>query len=145
MNIRVKRVNKEAKLPTRGTSNSAGYDVYAVSEKVRMELTGPVVEYDTGLSFEVPDGYYLDVRSRSSVTTKTTLLLGNGSGVLDSDYRGTLKFQFRQINPVAGKKYKIGDRIGQVILKKYEEMEFTEVEELSDTARGQGGFGSTGV
>lgn len=144
MNINVKKLNKEAKMPTRATDGSAGYDVYAVSEKLKMEITGPIVEYDTGLAFEIPKGYYLDVRPRSSVTTKTTLMLGNGCGVLDSDYRGPLKFQFRQINPAAGKKYKVGDRIGQIILKKYEDIEIVEVQELSETNRGDGGFGSTG-
>lgn len=144
MEIKIKKLNEEAKMPTRATDGSAAYDVYAVSEKVKMEPTGPIVEYDTGLAFEVPKGYYIDVRSRSSITTKTTLMLGNGCGVLDSDYRGPLKFQFRQVNPVAGKKYKVGDRIGQIMIKKYEDVDFTEVEELSKTKRGEGGFGSTG-
>jgi len=144
MNIKIKKLNDNAKLPTRATDGSAGYDVYAVDETVNISLTGPIVEYDTGLAFEIPQGFYLDIRPRSSVTTKTTLMLGNGCGVLDSDYRGSLKFQFRQVSPVAGKKYAIGDRIGQILLKKYEDIEFVEVEDLSDTERGDGGFGSSG-
>lgn len=145
MQIKVKKLNPEAKLPTRATDGSAGYDVYAVSETLHMGITGPTVEYDTGLAFEVPKGYYIDVRARSSITTTTTLMLGNGCGVLDSDYRGPLKFQFRQINPAIGKKYKVGDRIGQVVIKKYEDVDFVESVELTDTTRGTGGFGSTGA
>ena len=73
------------------------------------------------------------------------MILGNGAGVIDSDYRGTVKFQFRNTNPVLGKKYKVGERIGQIVIKKYEDAEFEEVTELSDTARGEGCFGSTGT
>jgi len=142
--VKVKKVLPNAQLPVKGSNGAAAYDVFAAKETLFNELTGPVVEYDTGLAFEIPPGYYIDARARSGVTTKTTLTLGNGCGVIDSDYRGTVKFQFRNINPVLGKKYKVGDRIGQIIIKKYEDVTFEEVTELSDTDRGEGGFGSTG-
>lgn len=143
MKVNIVKKSDNAKLPTRGSEGAAGYDVYAATEKIMPSPTGLIVEYDTGLAFELPKGYYMDVRPRSGVTTKTSLILGNGCGVLDSDYRGTLKFQFRDTNPGNGRKYQIGDRIGQILIKKYEDVDFTEVETLTDTERGEGGFGST--
>jgi dUTP pyrophosphatase len=144
MEIKVKKLNKEAKLPFKATDGSAGFDLFAVTEKVRMELTGPVVEYDTGLSFEVPKGHVGLLFPRSSVTTKTTLMLGCSIGVLDSDFRGSVKFQFRQVNPAARKIYNVGDRIGQIVVLPIPTLNFVEVDELSDTIRGESGFGSTG-
>ena len=92
MNIKIKKVLPNAQLPVKGSDGAAAYDVFAAKETFLQELTGPVVEYDTGLAFEIPKGYYIDARPRSGITTKTTLLLGNGCGVIDSDYRGTVKF-----------------------------------------------------
>lgn len=144
MKVKVKKLHENAKIE-KATDGSAGYDVYATEDADMKLLPGGVIfEYDTGLAFEVPEGYYLDARSRSSITTKTRLALGNGAGVIDSDYRGPVKFQFRSVNEV-GKLYKKGDRIGQLILKKYETMDIEYVNELSKTERGTGGFGSSGV
>lgn len=145
VDIKVKKVLPNAQMPVRGSDGAAAYDVFAAKETFLNEIGGPIVEYDTGLAFEIPRGYYIDVRPRSGITTKTTLMLGNGAGVVDSDYRGTVKFQFRNIAPQMGKKYKVGDRIGQIIFKKYEEVDFEEVTELSETKRSEGGFGSTGA
>lgn len=144
LEVKIKKVLPNAQLPVQATTGAAAYDVFAATETIRNEKTGPIVEYDTGIAVEIPPGYYIDARPRSGITTKTTLMLGNGAGIIDSDYRGTIKFQFRQINPVFGVKYKVGDRIGQLIFKKYENVKFVEVEELSETERGQGGMGSTG-
>ena len=123
---------------------AAGFDLVAAAEQFRPELTGPIFEYDTGLAFEIPEGHVGLVFPRSSVTTKTTLLLGNGVGVIDSDYRGTIKFQYRNMPGSAGKKFSVGDRIGQIIILPIPAVKFEEASELSDTARGEGGFGSTG-
>jgi dUTP pyrophosphatase len=144
MEIKIKKLHEDAKLPIRATDGSAGYDLSAVSEKLKATLTGPLAEYDTGLSFEIPKGHVGLLFPRSSITTKTTLMLGNAVGVLDSDYRGSVKFQFRQVNPAAGRKYKIGDRIGQIVILPIPSLDFIEVDELSDTGRGDGGMGSTG-
>jgi dUTP pyrophosphatase len=144
MEIKIKKLHEDAKLPIRATDGSAGYDLSAVSEKLKATLTGPLAEYDTGLSFEIPKGHVGLLFPRSSITTKTTLMLGNAVGVLDSDYRGSVKFQFRQVNPAAGRKYKIGDRIGQIVILPVPSLDFIEVDELSDTGRGDGGMGSTG-
>ena len=140
--IKVKKLSDNAVMPIRATSGAGGYDLTAATETVRNELTGPVVEYDTQLCFEIPAGHIGLVLPRSSVTTKTTLVLGNSIGLIDSDYRGSVKFQFRNVNS-AGKKYKVGDRIGQIVILPIPAVTFVEVEELSETERGTGGFGST--
>lgn len=140
--VKVKKVLPNAVMPVRSSDEAAGYDLTAATEKFRPELTGPVWEYDTGLAFEIPPGYVGLVFPRSSITTKTTMLLGNSVGVIDSDYRGTVKFQFRPIQP--GKKYNVGDRIGQIIIMPVPLVAFDEVDELNDSKRGEGGFGSTG-
>lgn len=144
VNVRVKKTLPNAVLPIAGTKGAAGFDLTAATETFKPELTGPIFEYDTGLSFEIPPGYVGLVFPRSSITTKSTLMLGNAVGVIDSDYRGTVKFQFRNVNNMAGKKYKVGDRIGQIIIMPYPAVNFEEVSELSNTDRGEGGFGSTG-
>lgn len=145
VNVKVKKTLDNAVMPIAGTAGAAGFDLTAATEQVRNELTGPMVEYDTGLSFEIPEGHVGLIFPRSSITTKTTLSLGNCVGVIDSDYRGSVKFQFRQVNPIAGKKYKVGDRIGQIIIVPYPKVAFQEVTELSNSERGTGGFGSTGA
>jgi len=145
VNVKVKKILENAVLPIKGSEGAAGFDLTAAQETFKAELTGPMFEYDTGLSFEIPEGYVGLVFPRSSITTKTTLLLGNGVGVIDSDYRGTVKFQYRNITPGAGKKYKIGDRVGQIIILPIPSVSFEEVTDLSDSKRGAGGFGSSGV
>jgi dUTP pyrophosphatase len=143
MNVKVKKVLENAVLPIRGSDGAAGFDLTAATEVFKPEKTGPIFEYDTGLAFEIPKGYVGLVFPRSSVTTKTTLSLGNAVGVIDSDYRGTVKFQYRN-NHIPGKKYNVGDRIGQIIILPIPTVNFEEVSELNDTKRGEQGFGSTG-
>lgn len=145
MKIKFKKTSDLAKDPVHGSEGAAGYDLIAATEQVKLELTGPIVEYDTHLSFEIPNGYVGIVTPRSSITTKTTLMLGNGVGIIDSDYRGTVKFQYRQISNIAGKKYKVGERIGQIVIVPITPVQFEEAKELSDTKRGTNGFGSSGV
>lgn len=145
INVKVKKVLPNAVMPIRGSLGAAGFDLTAATEKFRPELTGPIWEYDTGLAFDIPPGHVGLVFPRSSITTKTTLSLGNAVGVIDSDYRGTVKFQFRNVGVAGGKKYNVGDRIGQIIIIPIPEVVFEEVQELEDSNRGTGGFGSTGV
>lgn len=145
LNVKVKKVLSNAQLPVKGSEGAAAYDVFAATETFKAERTGPIFEYDTGLSFEIPSGVGMFILPRSGITTKTTMILGNSIGLLDSDYRGTLKFQFRNVNPGMGKKYNVGDRIGQIVILPVPEINFQEVSELSDTKRGEGGFGSSGV
>ena len=143
LNVKVKKTSDKAVLPIRGSEGAAGFDLTAATETFRAELSGPIFEYDTHLAFEIPKGHVGLVFPRSSITTKTSLTLGNSVGVIDSDYRGTIKFQFRTTPP--GKKYSVGDRIGQIIIIPIPAVTFEEVSELDDTKRGEGSFGSTGV
>lgn len=142
MKIKVKKIHPEAKLPTRGSAEAAGYDLHAVS----MVDMGVMVSYDTGLAVEIPKGYVGLIFPRSGIYKKA-LTLANSVGVIDSDYRGEIKFNFRKdllknfSNPDV---YGLGDRIGQLVIIKHEELDFEEVDMLSSTDRGDKGFGSTG-
>lgn len=138
------KLEKDAVMPKYESDGAACFDLVAASEEIVLDSTGSKVVYDTGLSFEIPKGYVGLVFPRSSVATKTTLSLGNGVGVIDSDYRGTVKFVYRNINLAMGKKYKKGDRVGQMMILPIPAVELVTAKELSDTDRGEGGFGSTG-
>lgn len=144
MQVKVKKLNDSAVIPKYATDGSAGLDLTAVSEKAVFENGIAYVEYGTGLSFEVPPGHCALLLPRSSVTSNTTLVLGNSVGLLDADFRGEVKFRFKNLLPSGNKKYKIGERIGQILVVPYPKIELVETEELSDTERSTGGWGSTG-
>lgn len=143
MQVKIKKVHNNAVIPEYQSTGAACFDLVATTKEMKLLPVGPVIEYDTGLAFEIPKGYVGLVFPRSSITTKTTLGLGNSVGVIDSDYRGTVKFQFKKTNEVVLKDYNIGDRIGQMMIIPIPKIELVEVFELSDTERGEGGFGST--
>lgn len=136
MQIKIKRLHPDAKIPSYSKAGDAGMDVYAVSKQEKDKF----IEYGTGLAFEIPKGFVCLVFPRSSLSNKD-LILANHVGVLDSGYRGELIFKFRKIGEEV---YEIGDRIGQIIILPYPEIEFKESDELSETERGNNGFGSTG-
>jgi dUTP pyrophosphatase len=136
LNIKIKKLVPEAVIPAYTKVGDAGMDVYAISKYE----TNKFVEYGTGLAFEVPEGYVLLVFARSSVSN-TNLILANSVGVLDSGYRGELKLRFRKIGT---EDYQLGERVGQIIVLPYPQVNFEEVTELSNTERGVGGFGSSG-
>lgn len=137
---------KLTSLPKYQTEGAACFDLVAAKESVLPidPFVGPLVEYDTGLQFEIPKGHVGLIFPRSSITTSTSLVLGNGVGVIDSDYRGTIKFQYRNINQSMGKKYKVGDRIGQMMILPIPMVNIVGDTVLSETDRGEEGFGSTG-
>jgi dUTP pyrophosphatase len=143
MNINFKKIKENAVTPKYATVGDAGVDLVAVSKHTdMMNLT---VTYDTGLAVEIPEGYVGLVFPRSSVR-KYDLQLSNSVGVIDSGYRGTIQFTFRILDSISSPKmYEIGDRIGQLIILPYPIVNFMEVDELSDTIRGEGGFGSSGA
>lgn len=141
--IKFKKIHPEAKEPTRQRWGDAGYDLTSISEKVRLEPTGPYVEYDTGIAVEIPEGWAGFIFPRSSITTKTSLMLGNCVGVIDSNYRGSIKAQFRNVNQMGGKKYNVGDNIMQMIILPIPNVSWEEVDILSETERGDQGFGSS--
>lgn len=139
MIVKIKKINDNAVLPSKSTDGSAGYDITAceIVEK------GHYLEAKTGLSFEIPEGYVGLLFPRSSISNKPNRMLLNSVGVLDSDYRGEVTFRF-SLNDIENR-YKVGEKIGQIVIIKHELIEFLEVNELSDTGRGSGGYGSTGV
>ena len=139
LKIKIKKLDENAIVPAYANPGDAGMDIYATSKKVFDDY----IEYGTGLSFEVPEGYVMLIFPRSSISNKD-LILSNSVGVLDSGYRGELKFRFKRSFSPNPKHYNTGDRIGQIIIMPYPTIEFTEVDELSDSIRGERGFGSTG-
>lgn len=143
--MKFQKLHENAVLPKRATDGSAGYDIYAVKETFIASPTGPIWEYETGLAVEIPKGYVGILCARSSITKKTTFVLGNAVGILDSDYRGEFKFQYRDIKPTGGmtKKFDLTQAIGQLIVVPYFYSEPEFVSKLSETKRGDGGFGHT--
>lgn len=143
--MEVKIINESNNaLPEYQTSGAAGMDIRAfVPSDIKIK-PGEVKLVPTGLYLEIPKGYEIQVRARSGLALKNSIGVANGIGTIDSDYRGELcviLVNFGQNEFVV----KNGDRIAQIVLNKYEPIEFVVDEELSSTERGEGGFGSSGV
>lgn len=147
MKIKVKVLNEKAILPKRGSEQAAGYDLHACFPDdwgERLELQPhDTVKIPTGLSMEIPEGYYGAIVARSGLATKQGLRPANAYGVIDSDFRGGVIVALHNDTDYPQRIYD-GDRIAQLLLLPYQTMEFIEVDDLSDTDRGSGGFGSTG-
>ena len=141
MTVRVKKLTDTAKLPTRGSDQAAGYDLYADASSVIKPHT--TVKIGTGLSVEIPDGYAGFIFARSGMATKQGLRPANCVGVCDSDYRGEYIVALHNDTDEPQSVY-VGDRIAQLVIMPYLSVEFSEVNELTNTERGSGGFGSTG-
>jgi|LauGreDrversion4_2_1035121.scaffolds.fasta_scaffold18029_4 dUTP pyrophosphatase len=141
LDIKIKKLNPNAVIPSYSKSGDAGMDLTAVS----IDYDGDTnVVYGTGLSMEIPNGYVGLVFPRSS-NSKKDLYLTNHVGVIDSGYRGEIMLKFRKTKEVIPRYYEVGDRVGQIIILPYPTIKFVESEELSSTERGEGGFGSTGT
>ena len=138
--LRVKRTHPDAELPTRGSPYAAGLDLYAIEEVVIEGKSGALVR--TGLSLEIPEGLYGRIAPRSGLSFNTGLVVN--AGVIDSDYRGEVKVLFHNFLDDEIK-LKKGYKVAQLILEQIALLPVEEVEQLDDTVRGQGGFGSTGV
>jgi dUTP pyrophosphatase len=137
--IKLKKMNPNAVVPTYAKQGDAAMDLYAA--EVIKDKWGNYV-YLTGIALEIPSGYVGLLFPRSSVS-RTCLSLANSVGVVDSGYRGEIMLKYRNTGE-ANSIYKSGDRVGQLIVMPYPQIELIEVEELSSTERGDGGFGSTG-
>ena len=141
--ILIKKLNQRAILPTRGSEYAAGYDVYAnVTEPITIPPNG-TVKIGTGLSIEVDKDYWVGVFARSGLATKKGLRPANCTGIIDSDYRGQIivavhndSTQHQAIMP--------DERIGQLVIMPCYEWDIMETDDLSNTERAEGGFGSTG-
>lgn len=145
MEIKVKKLGENAVIPKYQSEGAACFDLVAATKEFKPLPVGPTYVYGTQLAFEIPPGHVGLIFPRSSITTNTTLSLGNAVGVIDSDYRGEVKFQFRKTNPMVQKDYEVGDRVGQMMIVPIPQVYIEEVDSLSDTERGSGGFGSTGA
>ena len=146
LEVKIKKLHKDAVIPKYETFGSVGMDLTAVSKEY--DKHGNVV-FGTGLAIQIPTGYYADLRPRSSIS-KYDLVLANSVGTIDSDYRGELILKFKPSMYFGvnrgdddGVMYDVGDRIAQLVILPYPKVSFVEVDELSDTERGTGGFGST--
>lgn len=137
--VKVKKLHPNAKVPQYMTAGAAAVDLYATEVKLEQMY----VEYKTGLAFEIMEGYMGLLLPRSSISSQTTLMLSNSLGLLDADFRGEVTFRFRPLYPDGNKIYKIGDRIGQLLILPVPKMDIIEVDELSETVRGAGAYGST--
>ncbi len=137
--INIKKTNELAIIPKYAHSTDAGMDLVAVS----MNETDKYIEYDTGIALEIPKGYVGLVFPRSSVS-KLDLVQANSVGVIDSSYRNSIKVRFKKLKDDGACVYVPGERIAQFIILPYPMIGFNEVEKLSDSDRGLGGFGSTG-
>ena len=138
MKLQLQRLHKEAKLPTRAHHDDAGLDIYCYET-----ITIPAyqtVKIPTGIAYEVPDGYCVFAWDKGSLGAKGLKTLG---GVLDSGYRGEMFVPMHNLNdsPYVFEK---GDKIAQIVIQKVELWEVEESDQLSETIRGKGGFGSTG-
>lgn len=158
MKVTFKKLNDKAVMPKKAHPSDAGFDLVATSK--RIDENGNIV-YGTGLAFEIPEGYVGLIFPRSSIS-KTNIVLTNSVGVCDCHYRGEVMAKFKPITTAnefhnqrgevehyidmdgSPKDYEVGERIAQLIIIPIPEIEFEEVEELSETDRGTGGYGSTG-
>ena len=138
--LKIKKLTPEAKIPEYAKEGDACMDVYATSKEEKEKY----VQYGTGLAFELPERHAMLVFPRSSVT-KRDMMLKNSVGVLDSGYRGELKLRFNKTQYENTDIYETGEKIGQIMIIPLPEVEVEEVEELEDSSRGEGGFGSTGT
>ena len=139
MKVRIKRLHPDAVIPKYAKAGDAGMDLTAVET----EREWDIVTYKTGLAVEIPKGHVGLLFPRSSVY-KTSMTLSNCVGVIDSGYRGEVMLKFRDQHRDHSNAYDVGDRVGQLIIMPYPQVEFEEVENLSSTDRGSGGYGSTG-
>lgn len=141
--VPVKRLDPRAKLPAYGSADAAGADLYALTDGPVAVAPGQTVLIRTGLALAIPRGYVGLVYARSGLATKQGLAPANKVGVIDADYRGELMVSLHNHGDEA-RTVECGDRIAQLVIAPYLTAQFQAAEELDDTGRGAGGFGSTG-
>lgn len=165
MNIKIKKLHPDAVIPSYAKNGDAGMDLTAISSTLQNDKFTGYIEYNTGLSIEIPEGFVGLIFPRSSIS-KTSHILANSVGVIDSGYRGEITVRMKiDSNPLfvdniltreslseeekyfyeayVTKLYNVGDKIAQLIILPYPNITFDEVTELSETERGEGGYGST--
>jgi dUTP pyrophosphatase len=143
MNVKIKKLNPKAILPEYQTDFAAAMDAHACLDAPMILQAGERAMIPTGLAFEIPEGYEMQVRARSGLSIKNGIAMVNGVGTIDADYRGELNILAVNLGQEA---FEIEPdmRIAQLIIQKYEKVSWEVVDDLSETTRGSGGFGSTG-
>jgi dUTP pyrophosphatase len=141
MILKVKKLNKDAIIPAYQSEEAAGFDLHSIEDVILKPDERKLIK--TGLAFEIEKGFEVQIRPRSGLAYKYGITVLNSPGTIDSDYRGDIKVLLINLGE---KDFEIkkGDRIAQAVVAPVVQAEFIEVEELSDTKRGSGGFGSTG-
>lgn len=143
MQVAIKKLKKEAVLPSYGSEYSAGADLYACLEEDITVNPHETVLIPTGIAIEIPQGFAGLIYARSGLATKKGLAPANKVGVIDSDYRGEVKVALHNHSNVP-RTVEVRERVAQLVITPYLTAQFVELEELSQTVRGEGGFGSTG-
>lgn len=143
MKVSVKKLNDRAVVPTYGSPFSAGGDLYSAEESEVVIGPGKTAMIGTGLAMEIPEGYVGLIYARSGLATKRGLAPANKVGVIDSDYRGEIKVALYNQSD-APQAVAAGERIAQIVIAPFLHAEYEVKDTLSDTERGEGGFGSTG-
>lgn len=141
--VKIKKLNENAIIPKYGSEFSAGADLYACMDEPVVIAPGETLLIHTGISAEIPDGYVGLNFARSSVASKRGLAPANKVGVIDSDYRGEIMVALHNHGKTE-QTVEPGERVAQLVIVPYLTANFVEAAELSDTERGEGGFGSTG-
>lgn len=143
MEIKIKKLHPNAVIPEYATAGAAGFDLVTVEDISLMP--GETKLIPIGLAFEIPEGYEMQIRPRSGLSLRTKLRQSTCIGTIDSDYRGEVRGMFDNISESDTYLIRKGDRIAQAVIAPVVRAEFTVVDELSETKRGAGGFGHTGV
>lgn len=145
MLVKIKKLYFDAVIPTQGSDQAAGYDLYARGLLGECAIIQPheTRMIGTGIAMEIPNGYFGGIYPRSGLATKSGLRPANCVGVIDSDYRGEIKVAIHNDSNTP-KMVNDGDRVAQLIIQPYLNVEFEEADELSGTERGSGGFGHSG-
>ncbi|HEX8586136.1 MAG TPA: dUTP diphosphatase [Allosphingosinicella sp.] len=141
LKVKFKKLDEKAVTPSYALQGDAGMDLTATTKKVVDTGSYGYTEFGTGLAMEIPEGYVGLLFPRSSVS-KTGHILANSIGVVDSNYRGEVMLRFKTVPHSV--EYQVGERVAQIVILPVPQMEFEEVDELDNTDRGNGGFGSTG-
>ena len=139
--MKIKLLSDKAKIPTRGSEEAAGWDLYAATDATILSHT--TAKISTDIAIEIPTGYFGAVFARSGLATKQGLRPANCVGVIDSDYRGPVIVALHNDTDQV-KEIFSGDRIAQLVFIQYSSWDWEVVDELSDTERGDGGFGHSG-
>ena len=143
MNIKIKRLNTLAKIPTQADIGSAGYDLYAATDCDIQIPPHSNVLIGTGIAIAIPLGYFGGIYARSGIASKRNLRPANAVGIIDASFRGEIKVALHN-DSTETKTVQAGERIAQLIIHKHEIADFEVVDELDETERGVGGFGSSG-